>query len=580
MAGFSATPQTRVLCMGADEDSAIQQELARLSSRIASLEAQVASLEGRQPAPPPQQPAPKATAFLRRLASTDRPGASLESRIGGQILNRIGILAVLVGTAWFLKLAFDRNWIGPLVRIWIGLAASAALMVWSERFRRGGFSAFAYSLKALGTSIAYLSLWASWSVFHLAPPWLIFLAMTGVTCINAVLARRQDSELLGLYALAGGLATPLLLSMGQSEIELFCYLALLNAGSLLLLTFHPWKRMAWASLLGTAFYYLPWCWIHSEPSRIFSTTLFLGLFFAGFSLVPYLRKEISTVAFPIVNAVSTWLALMFLYGSRQESSWRPWVTAAMAIACVALAAVSRSSRAGLWHTYLGLATFFVTVAVPLEFHGTNIILCWLCESLILVVLARSGAPSVVRISAAAVLTLIGWALLADWIGGAPRPVPVLMNKHLLTSMAAAIVFAAIALLSLGESQRVRAGWKYLATFSSIAFSLTLLVAVSLEIHHYCFCGAGFFQDFCGAYGQLERRTSSASWGYSAWSMAYGAGLMSIGFMRRIAFLRWQALIVLGLSIANVFLNGVSQEAQGYRVLSFLALGVLLLAVSF
>ncbi len=34
------------------------------------------------------------------------------------------------------------------------------------------------------------------------------------------------------------------------------------------------------------------------------------------------------------------------------------------------------------------------------------------------------------------------------------------------------------------------------------------------------------------------------------------------------------------SIGLVFLNGVSRQGQGYRVLSFLALGVLLIAVSF
>ena len=63
-------------------------------------------------------------------------------------------------------------------------------------------------------------------------------------------------------------------------------------------------------------------------------------------------------------------------------------------------------------------------------------------------------------------------------------------------------------------------------------------------------------------------------------MLYGAALMAIGFVRRSAFLRWQALVLLALSVGKVFLNSVSLESQGYRVLSFLALGVLLLAVSF
>ena len=64
----------------------------------------------------PRSPAAPAGARRQR-----KPGSSLESRIGAQLLNRIGIFAVLIGVAWFLKLAFDRNWIGPPIRVLIGL---------------------------------------------------------------------------------------------------------------------------------------------------------------------------------------------------------------------------------------------------------------------------------------------------------------------------------------------------------------------------------------------------------------------------------------------------------------------------
>ena len=72
-----------------------------------------------------------------------------------------GILAVLIGMAWFLKMAIDNHWIGPLGRVLIGLIAGAGLMVWSERFRSRGYSGFSYSLKALGSGVFYLSLWAA-----------------------------------------------------------------------------------------------------------------------------------------------------------------------------------------------------------------------------------------------------------------------------------------------------------------------------------------------------------------------------------------------------------------------------------
>jgi uncharacterized membrane protein len=63
-------------------------------------------------------------------------------------------------------------------------------------------------------------------------------------------------------------------------------------------------------------------------------------------------------------------------------------------------------------------------------------------------------------------------------------------------------------------------------------------------------------------------------------MLFGAILLAAGFWRRSAFLRWQALLLLAVSVAKVFLVDMSELSQGYRILSFLGLGALLLGVSF
>ncbi len=170
--------------------------------------------------------------------------------------------------------------------------------------------------------------------------------MTAVTVANAVLARRQDSELLGLYALAGGLATPALLSMGHSnEIFLFSYLALLNAGALLLLALHPWKRLAWAALLGTAVYYIGWSCERGRPFSLaghgFLSGAVLRRFcrgaFPDFARSQCVRRLVLPIAFPIANAAATWVALMVLFGARSQHAGRPWVTVALAGACLLMA---------------------------------------------------------------------------------------------------------------------------------------------------------------------------------------------------------------------------------------------------
>src|SRR3954447_55687 len=126
------------------------------------------------PSVPPPSPAFASGPIEPPRFATAEPGGrydtvshdtmSMESRIGSQWFNRVGILAVLIGMAWFVKLAIDNHWIGPLGRVLLGLAAGAGLIAWSERFRTRGYTAFAYSLKATGSGILYIVLWASFSL--------------------------------------------------------------------------------------------------------------------------------------------------------------------------------------------------------------------------------------------------------------------------------------------------------------------------------------------------------------------------------------------------------------------------------
>jgi len=160
----------------------------------------------RKPAPAPAGTPVAASRFgySAHLAATD--AHSLESRIGSHWFNRIGIVAMLIGMAWFLKWAMDNQWIGPSGRVLIGLVAGAAFIAWSERFRGRGYVFFSYSLKAVGSGALYLSLWAAFSLYHLMPAGAAFAAMILVTAFNGFIAWAQDAELLALYAIAGGIA--------------------------------------------------------------------------------------------------------------------------------------------------------------------------------------------------------------------------------------------------------------------------------------------------------------------------------------------------------------------------------------
>jgi uncharacterized membrane protein len=64
-----------------------------------------------------------------------------------------------------------------------------------------------------------------------------------------------------------------------------------------------------------------------------------------------------------------------------------------------------------------------------------------------------------------------------------------------------------------------------------------------------------------------------------WAL-YGAGLLLVGGVRRVRLLRLMALALLGLTTLKVFLLDLSALDRAYRIVSFIVLGAILLAVSY
>jgi uncharacterized membrane protein len=84
----------------------------------------------------------------------------------------------------------------------------------------------------------------------------------------------------------------------------------------------------------------------------------------------------------------------------------------------------------------------------------------------------------------------------------------------------------------------------------------------------------------GAWQQIGSIEIARDFTYSALWMAYGAVLIMIGFWRSSAFVRWQALVLIAATTGKVFVHDVFELDRGYRILSFVVLGILLLAISF
>src|SRR5260370_13749401 len=206
--------------------------------------------------PPTSGPGITPPSFAQGDAGRVHSG-SLESKSGKLWLNWIGIIAILGGVSYFIKYAFDNNWIGPGGRVAIGLILGISVVLWSELFRRKKQAFFSYSLKAVGIGILYLSLWGARQFDPpLIPVGVAFGAMIVVTLATVIMAYAQDAQILALYALIGGFLSPLLVSTHHNEeIVLFTYVAILDLGVLALAVLKPWRRLLWGGFIGTIILY-------------------------------------------------------------------------------------------------------------------------------------------------------------------------------------------------------------------------------------------------------------------------------------------------------------------------------------
>ena len=509
----------------------------------------------------------------------------LEKKIGQYWLNRIGIAAMLIGVSYFLKYAFENNWIGPGGRIGIGLLAGIALILWSERFRTRGHAAFSYSLKAVGIGTLYLSLWGAFQVYHLIPASASFIAMILVTASTIALALSQDAELLASFAMIGGFATPALLSTGQNhEAVLFSYIALLDLAILLMAVVKPWRRLLWGSFAGTLVLYLGWYSAYYNRDQRPLTVFFAALFAAIIATVPLATRHerstrfsgpsITLTMLPLLNAVIFFLQLYVMYES--ETTTLTWFALALAAFYLCISAMFKKRFPGddvtvinLLHVAIAIA--FITIAIPLKLEAHWITISWLIESAVLLWISVRTQTNFLRYLAVAALSLGIFRLL---VFDQMQANTLIFNARFATYVVAIAVLAGIAFFG---KQHAAPNERPFLRLAVIALNLLALIAFTREAADYFdrqMLGIGNHWQYDHQLFVVRGFTYSAIW------LIYGAALMAVGFRNRSAFLRWQALILIAFTTGKIFLYDVSQLGGSYRILSFIALGAVLLGISF
>jgi uncharacterized membrane protein len=539
--------------------------------------------------PPLPEPPPFRQASAMSAAQKRREVESLESKIGGNWLNKIGMVALILGMVYFLKYAIDNQWIGETGRVALGILTGLGLLSAGEALQKKDYRGYGLTLCAGGIAILYFSVFAAFNFYSLLPQLPAFFLMALITVTAVTMAVRYDSKVIAFLGILGGFLTPVMLSTGKdNQLALFAYLALLDLGILGLAYFKNWRVLNLLAFFLTQLTFLAWASSFYTDAKLWRTELFLALFFLIFAVMAFLYN--------IVHRLPTCFRdqfLIFLNGSTYflwtyallESRYFHYLglyAVLMAVVYLALGLLvrKRSSEDNyLFLLLLGIALTCLTLAIPIQLKQHWITVGWAMESVVLSWIGFKVNNEKTRFGALLVLLLVLVRLLFLDSAIYPRGTEgflFLWNQRGFVFAAGILALAGTALLyrrsrelALESERLVPAVLAVLANFLVVFFFTT-------EIHYYF-----RFQSATPMDWSLRRiLASQEQLAISGFWALYSVLLVTLGILRRAREIRFLAIALFGLTILKVFIFDLAQLEKIYRIFSFLGLGVVLLLVSF
>ncbi|MCY1081489.1 DUF2339 domain-containing protein [Archangium lansingense] len=528
----------------------LREVVRRLEETVSRLETRIERLETVAPARPLPFPVARAPAPGEPEEKRD-----LEAHLGTYWLSRVGIVALIIGFAFLIIYHFGE--LGVLARVGAGYLLSgglAALGHWLSRRHQ----VFGQIIFGGGLALSYFVTYAlhfvpAVRVIENEPLALVLLAMNVVGII--VIAQRMQSETVAGIALFLGLRTGML-----SDITLFTLMSttMLASGALFFLVKNRWVLVPLSSLVAVYSTHVIWAMRtdaiapgQPDSERLALSLAFLALYYFIFSVALLVHpRELSRRA-ALSFALLNWVGMLTL-GAVEVSRWGEshlfafFVALALAQGAGAAVANWRGAAPGVIQAFLATSILTLALGLPSQYEDTALVWAWTAVGLVAGVAGRvlgAGALQVVGVS------ILYVALGATWLPPSGR----------------ALLYAALVVgFTLVERSAV-------VPMDRLPPPPEGRRRDTLQF----FCAAGAGLALVWLVGELmPSDLTTLGWGVAAF------GLFALGFAVRERWYRLVGLAVLTFTLGRLLFVDLSGLPPNQRILTFILLGVMLLAVSY
>jgi hypothetical protein len=439
---------------------------------------------------------------------------------------------------------------------------------------------------AVGVGLPFLV----WSVAHYRPDSFGVAAawIVGALLLFAlpVTGGSAPVPLEGLVLSGGALASAVLCAQTNRPLPILGLL-LAQAG-IAVLARGRWRFAHVVGVAGAAFSVLAWWAQYFEPARA-SDAYLMAVPVAGVYLLAFLIRglrgtaplDMADVAAHPLNALFLWTVL---YNALSATAPGLQGVVACALAAVYLAAGLvvlrvREDDTGQARVLLGLAAMFVTLAIPVQLGLHGITLGWAAEGVVLLALGLRFTAPWARMGGYVVLGLAVLRLLVRHLPLHPGAFQPVFNPVFGTWL---FVIAAlgVALLVTRDARRRRLEPDHQLWPMVAALALVMLFGLLTGETSGTFRQAASLAQARGDLMAAESARRAGGLAVSVLWTVFATALLSAGLFVRSHALFYSAYGLFALTAGKVMFWDLAQSSLPYRMLSFLALALLLLAGAF
>ena len=499
-------------------------------------------------------------------------------------LVRVGALLLVGAIAYFLMLAIDRGWIGPVQRVYgmmawgvVGTAFGTWLKQKSERYAILG-----EVCAALGLVAAYLSFGLGHRYFSppvIASSGVAFAGLFTATLAAGVLSVRLRSLMIACLALVGGFLVPMICSFTNHDVQLHVYLFLLSLGACAVAHFRGWALYAFAAIA------VSFAFSHVKCGSCANCDVAVSYLFHAFEFALALATAVRAAVrgdnakarpfywIPAVLAGIFCLCKMDVIVSG-HFAWRGACALGRFGWATVLAALASFSRRRNWGGTPALIVLSCACAVfalgsaCLDWwkvdNATVALLFCLFAAILAELGARSGERSlqVLALIATTVMPFVGFSLFVSAVveGGGGYAQNLVDRIQYLWPVPALVAFVG---RRIGKDVMGQQG----QSLRPFAYAVAAVMAFAIVTEESHFFGKEYLPALRGGFVTI------------VWAVMASAALAA-GIVRRIRVSRLAGLWILALSVGKLLLLDTASLATPGRVAVFAAVGALLIAGAF